>query len=61
MVLAKRVEKLEKVVLRSRVHLVHVMPGQTVAQALKAHRRKEGPVPSHAELVFIRHTFSSAI
>jgi len=61
MPLTKRVEKLEKATLQARVLLIHVAPGRTAPQALAAHRRKHGPIPRTAKLVFIHHTFSSTL
>ncbi len=61
MPLSMRVDELEKSGRRARLRIVHVMPRQTTAQALAAHRRKHGKIPPRATVVFIQHTFRSAI
>ena len=57
--LPPRITKLER--RKRRIRFVHVFPGRTRRQALAAHRRKHGPVPPKTRVVFIVHTFKSAI
>ncbi len=61
MALAKRVEELEQDKRHAGIVIVHVMPDQTEAQAMRAHRRAHGPIPPDAEVVVIHHTFKSSI
>ena len=59
--LSNRVEKLEREGAAERMQLVHVYPGDTEAAALKAYKRAKGEIEKDAPVIFIRHSFKSAI
>ena len=59
--LSNRVDRLEGDGGERAPILVHVMPGRTTKQALASYERTRGKIPEDAKVVFIKHTFTSAL